>query len=808
MIRVAAALFGVLFILGLAAVGVGAYLFASYGRQLPDYTQLADYEPPVTTRVYAGDGRLLAEYAIEKRVYVPIDVVPQRVVDAFVSAEDKSFFQHPGVDVLGIARAALTNVKNLGSGRRLVGASTITQQVAKNFLLGNEVSLERKIKEAILSFRIERAFTKRHILELYLNQIYLGRGSYGVAAAAVNYFNKSLEDLTIAEAAFLAALPKAPNNYDPDRHPEAALARRNWVIGRMEEDGRITHAEAEAARQIPIELRGRTNTEYVWAPDFAEEIRRELVARYGDKALYEGGLVVRSTLDPTLQKIAKRELRRGLETYDRRHGWRGPLARITLEGAGDTGWQEKLHAVTPPRDLGGWSMAVVLAVHRKGVEIGLADGSRGQIPFAELKWARPWRKEQRIGPPVRRPSDVLAVGDVVAVEAVSVDGKGTPYPEHSYGLRQIPAVDGAIVVLDPHTGRVLAMSGGYSYERSEFNRATQAMRQPGSAFKPFVYLTALEDGYAPTTLILDAPIVIDQGPGLPKWTPANYSKKFYGPTTMRVGLEKSRNLMTVRLAQTIGMKRVAETAKKFGIVDEMPPHLAFALGAGETTLLRLSTAYAMLANGGKRITPTLIDRIQDRRGKTVYRHDDRPCEGCRVSRWAGQPVPDIPDTREQVTDPASAYQVVSMLRGVVQRGTGVRVRAVGKPIAGKTGTTNDSKDTWFLGFTPDLVAGVFVGFDEPKTLGKRETGSSVAAPIFRDFMKAALKDKPAVPFRIPPGIRLARIDAKTGRRAQPGDRYVIYEAFKPGTVPTSQGPVLRGVNASFEAPSTGTGGLY
>lgn len=809
-IRLMAGFFGLFFVAVLAAAAVAGYMFYHYGKDLPEYAQLADYEPPVTTRVYAGDGRLMAEFAVERRVFAPIETVPEIVIDAFISAEDKTFFSHPGVDVFGIVRAAITNVQNLGTDRRLVGASTITQQVAKNFLLGNEVSIERKIKEAILSFRIERAFPKTHILELYLNEIYLGRGSYGVTAAALNYFSKSLDELTVAEAAFLAALPKAPNNYDPERYPEAAKARRDWVIGRMLEDGHISETAAHDAWATPIELNRRTIADTVTADYFAEEVRREIRARYGEKALYEGGLAIRATLDPELQGIAERSLRDGLEEYDRRHGWRGPITQLK-SAAGD--WRDKLAEVAQPAGMSpSWKLAAVLAVRAREAEIGFVDGGRGIIPLGEATWARSTRSGQRVGATVRRMSDVLDEGDVIAVEPLdgAAEGEVTDEAsEGSYALRQIPDVEGAIVALDPHTGRVLAMVGGYTQERSEFNRATQAMRQPGSAFKPFVYLTALESGYSPSTVILDAPISFDQGPGLPRWSPENYSNRFYGPTTMRVGLEKSRNVMTVRLAQKIGMDRVAETAERFGIVDHMPPHLAYALGAGETTLLRLTTAYAMLDNGGKRIVPTLIDRIQDRHGRTVFRHDERSCGECRTRHWSDQTVPKLPDQRAAVTDPASAYQVVSMMRGVVERGTGRRVAAIGKPVAGKTGTTNDSKDTWFIGFTPDLVIGVFVGFDEPRTLGPRETGASAAAPIFREAMEAALDDKPGVPFRIPPGIRLVRVDLNSGRPSSRGR--VILEAFKPGTVPTGREEMVGdayGRPSPTQAPTAGIGGLY
>ena len=826
MVRVLLTIVGVLVLVAVVGAGGVLFIFQNYGRDLPEYRQLADHEPPVMTRVYGGDGRLLAEYAVEKRIFVPIRAMPRRVVQSFLAAEDKNFYTHPGVDILSVVRAALTNVRNLGKSKRPVGASTITQQVAKNFLLTNEVSWRRKIKEAILAFRIERALSKDRILELYLNEIYLGFGSYGVAAAALNYFDKPMGDLTIAEAAFLAGLPKAPNNYHPLKKPKAAKERRDWVIGRMLKDGVITSDEAERARAAPLAVRSRSATEYITADYFAEEVRRQLVARFGEEKLYKGGLSVRTTLDPRLQAIADKVLRQGLEVYDRRHGWRGPIARLA-EGTRldiDTDWRRELIGQPAVPGIGEYLLAAVLGLDRDGADIGFADGKRGRIPLAEMKWARPWKENQKRGPKVSSPADVLVAGDVIIVDAVaapastkpaapaSTKNKGAAYPAGTYALRQIPDVDGALVALDPHTGRVLAMAGGYSYERSQFNRVTQAMRQPGSAFKPFVYLTALDEGFTPSTLILDAPFVIDQGPGLPKWRPANYTRKFYGPSTMRLGLEKSRNLMTVRLAQTIGMDKIAEYAQRFGIVDLMPETLSMALGSGETTLLRLTMAYAMLVNGGKRATPTLIDRIQDRHGETIFRHDRRNCVNCRATFWTDQEVPVIADTRKKVTERTSAYQVVSMLKGVIDRGTGRRIRAVGKPLAGKTGTTNADKDTWFIGFSPDLAVGVFIGFAEPRTLGRRETGSSVAAPLFRDFMAEALKDKKAIPFRIPPGIRLVRVNLATGEVARPGDKKVILEAFKPGTVPSGRSRVLEGESwtaaGGERQPATGTGGLY
>jgi len=807
-------LFGLVLFGGFAAAGAGVYLFWHFGKGLPDYQQLAHYEPPVMTRVHAGDGRLLAEYATEKRVFVPIRAIPRRIIHAVLAAEDKHFYTHPGIDPIGLTRAVLTNIKNYGSGRRPVGASTITQQVAKNFLLTNEVSYSRKIKEAILAFRIERAFSKDRILELYLNEVYLGSGSYGIAAAALNYFNKSLDELTIAESAYLAALLKAPSNYHPVRKKAAALERRNWVIGRMAEDGYITPAEARMAQADDLVVESRAEAEFVTANYFAEEVRRELYDKYGEDMLYTGGLSVHTTLDPRLQEIAERRLREGLIAYDRRHGWRGPITRIEDAPA----FVATLETMEPPKGMGTWNLAVVTGMDDRQASIIVQGVGPAVIPMRELKWARKWLKGEYLGKVVHKPVDVLVLGDVIAVEAVSdyTTAKGKKkktvvYPPGTYALRQIPEIQGSIVALDPHSGRVLAMSGGYDYRASEYNRATQAQRQPGSAFKPFVYLAALDSGFTPSTLILDAPFVIDQGPGLPKWRPANYTKKFYGPSTMRLGIEKSRNLMTVRLAQTVGMEKISEYARRFGIIDNLPEQLSMALGAGETTLLDLTSAYAMLVNGGKQIAPTFIDRIQDRNGHTVYRHDKRPCVGCEAVAWTNQPVPTVPDHRKQLTDPTSAYQMVSMLEGAVQRGTGRRVRAVGKPLGGKTGTTNDARDAWFIGFSPDLTVGVFTGFDVPRSLGPREQGASVASPIFRDFMKDALAGQPPVPFRIPTGVHLVRVNATTGLPAHRGDKGVILEAFKPGTVPTGNSQVLGAEGTDGrggEAPAAGTGGLY
>ncbi len=820
--------FTILFVVAVAAGA--AYLLWDNSRGLPDYTQLAKYDPPTVTRVHAGDGSLIAEYAVERRGFVPVGALPRHLVNAFIAAEDKNFYHHPGVDASALGRALVTNGFNiiLRRSRRPVGASTITQQVAKNFLLTNELSFERKIKEAILAFRIERTFSKQRILELYLNEIYLGYASYGVAAAALNYFNKSLDELTIAEAAYLAALPKAPNNYHPIRKHDAAVARRNWVVGRMLEENYIDSETARQAMSEKLEVVPRAATLVVEAGYFLEEVRRELVDRFGEKRLYEGGLSVRTTLNPRLQRFAERALRDGLVAYDRRHGWRGPIARVVL----DANWVNLVKGVKKPTGLGDWNMAIVLDVGKKEAEIGLADGTTGRVPLSELLWARAWMDEQKLGPEIRRVADVLKLGDVVAVEPVTAyspppkSGKAAPkpatYPAGTYGLRQIPDIGGSIVAVDPHTGRILAMSGGYDYDMSEFNRATQARRQPGSAFKPFVYLAALENGFTPSTIILDAPIVIDLGPEQGKWKPDNYSKRFYGPSPMRLGVERSRNLMTVRLAKTIGMTPIVDVARRFAVNSDMPKHLSMSLGAGETTLLRLTTAYAMLVNGGKSVTPALIDRVQDKVGKTIFRNDTRQCEACLAITWDGQTPPEIADDRQQIAEPTSVYQVVSMLQGVVQRGTGRRVASLGKPLAGKTGTTNDSRDAWFIGFAPDLAVGVFVGFDQPRTLGKRETGSNVAAPIFKSFMASALEGQPTVPFRIPGGIRHVRVNAKTGRLARPGDRNVIVEAFKVGTEPDSDtdyrvldesgegapNSAEDGQPQSTEAPSTPARGLY
>ena len=780
-------------------IAVVIYLFYHYGQDLPDHKQLAAYEPATMTRVHAGDGRLVAEYAAEKRVFVPIGAMPKRVIDAFLSAEDKNFFDHFGLDPISVAGALIQNIANFGSDKRLVGASTITQQVAKNFLLTNETSMERKFKEAILAIRIEDAFTKHRILELYLNEIYLGYRSYGVAAAALNYFNKSLDELSLAEAAYLAALPKAPNNYHPVKKYEAAVARRDWVLSRMTENGNVSAKEAEIARLTPLRIAKRNQEEFVEAAFFTEEVRRWLFDKFGEAELYKGGLSVRTTLDPILQNHADKALRDGLVAYDRRHGWRGPLAHI---GPDQENWLQRFNDLELTLPSVPWHLAMVRDVKQGAAQFTFADGAAGELLLAELKWAREALEGQKRGSKITPPSDVLTAGDVIYVEAVGA----TDDAPAGFALRQIPDVSGALVALNPHTGRVLALSGGFDFALSQFNRATQANRQPGSAFKPFVYLAALDNGFTPASVVLDAPFVIDQGEGLGKWKPENYSQKFYGPSTLRLGLEKSRNLMTVRIAQYLGMDTISEYAKRFNIHPNLPLMPSMALGAGETTVLRLTTAYAMLVNGGGYIEPAFVERIQDRHGRTVYTRDGRDCSACSDIRWAKQQPYLLPDTRKQVADPLSAYQTVSMLEGVVLRGTGRSIKVLGKPIGGKTCTTNSFRDAWFVGFSPDLAVGVYVGFDLPKSLGRRESGGKVAAPIFREFMRSALADTPALPFRVPEGIRFVRVDSKTGLAAGENSKNVLVEAFRIGTEPSRAN--VRADGGDTPILTEGVGGLY
>ncbi len=793
--RLLVSLFSLL-LLGVAlAAGMAVGAYSHYSQNLPEYRYLKDYQPPILSRIYADDGRMMAVVASEQRLFIPFDAIPKRIIDAFLSAEDSEFFAHKGVDPVGIARAALINLQNLGRERHPMGASTITQQVAKNMLLTNEVSISRKIREAILALRLEETLSKQRILEIYMNQIFLGNRSYGIAAAALNYFNKSLDELTLAEAAYLAALPKAPNNYNPVREYAAAIARRNWVLGRMADTGRVSSEEAEIAQKEPLQTRSRDENESVLADYFSEEVRRELVGRFGETQVLQGGLAVKTSLNPMMQNAATKALHDGLVTFDRRErGWRGPVAHL----ADFSDWQKRLKGIAAPAGSDGWQLALVSSVSASEAKIAFADNARGSIPLAELSWARKEYADNKFGPAIRKPADVLNPGDVVMVEPVKQNEQGKPYPEGTFTLRQIPIVQGAIVVIDPHTGRIYAMNGGFSTKISQFNRATQAMRQPGSSFKPFVYMAALDKGYTPASLILDSASDYEQGPGLPLWRPENYGGEDLGPLPLRQGIEKSQNVMTVRLANAIGMATVVEYAKKFGIADEMPELLSFSLGAKETTPLRMATAYGMMINGGKKITPSLIDRVQDRDGKTIWRADARACNNCQSVGWTAELMPpDIPDMREQIQDPRTAYQMVNILQGVVQRGTAARLRDIDFPLAGKTGTTNDSKDAWFVGFTPDLVCAVYVGFDNPVPLGSRETGSSVAVPIFRAFITEAIKGKPPIPFRVPPGLRMVRVNPQTEELAPPSDKSAIWEAFIPGTEPQEGQPLpVLGVDAN------------
>ncbi|HEX9214750.1 MAG TPA: penicillin-binding protein 1A [Bradyrhizobium sp.] len=817
----------VLFLVGVGAV---AGLIWHFSKDLPDYSQLQDYEPPVMTRVHATDGSLLGEYAKERRLYLPIQAVPKLVINAFLAAEDKNFYEHGGIDYTGMARAGLVYLQNYGSNRRPQGASTITQQVAKNFLLTNEVSFARKIKEALLAMRIEKTYSKDKILELYLNEIYLGLGAYGIAAASLVYFDKSVNELTVAEAAYLAALPKMPATLHPVRNRDRAIERRNYVIDRLQENGWIKQADAEKARKEPLAVTSRSNAAHTFAGEyFAEEVRRDIFERYGEKKLYEGGLSVRTTLDPKIQVMARKTMVAGLVNYDEQQGYRGAISKLDISGD----WGVKLAEMKSLSDISPWRMAVVLETSDQSARIGFQPNRElggavskqretGLITLDGVKWARAATGAAK-GRVATGVSQVLQPGDVIYADPLYKDG--TPV-EGQYRLRQIPEVSGAMVVMDPWTGRVLAMVGGFSFDQSQFNRATQAYRQPGSSFKPIVYSAALDNGYTPSTVVLDAPIEIDQGQGAGVWRPENFDTgKYMGPMTLRNALRLSRNTVTVRLAQDIGMPLIGEYARRFGVYDELPNYLSYALGAGETTAMRMVTAYSMLANGGRRVKPTLIDRIQDRYGHTIFKHDQRECRGCDApGGWKNQAEPQLIDRREQVLDSMTAYQITELMEGVVQAGTATVVKEVGKPIAGKTGTTNEAKDAWFVGFSPDIAIAIYMGYDKPRSLGRGNaaTGGHLSAPIARDFLKLALADKPAVPFKVPAGIKLVRVVAKTGMRAGPGETGgTILEAFKSGTAPPDNYSVIGVADADGRMPASqqqqpdsgffmrpGTGGLY
>jgi penicillin-binding protein 1A len=767
-------LIGVAALIGVGFLSVVALIVAA-NVGLPSLTDLQNYEPPVTSRVHAGDGALVAEFAREQRVYVPIEQIPDHVKNAFVAVEDARFFEHSGLDYAGIARAMVSNVGRVLTGQRPQGASTITQQVAGNMLTGRAAecqggisglfcALYTKVREGLVAQRIERVLDKDRILELYLNEIYLGNRAYGVAAAALNYFDKPLNELTVSEAAYLAILPKGPANYQLPRNRERALDRRNYAIGRMLERGYITAEQAEEARAADLEVTNRlAGDQFVAASHFVEEIRRQVQAQYGEDALYNGGLSIRSTLDTRLQLAAARSLRAGLEAYDRRHEWRGPIGRG--DPSGDVAAQ--LGEAQRPPTLSNWIRAMVTGTGNGAITVRDETGATGRLTNDDAQWAAQGARRNR--------DRALSRGAIVYVQR----GQGGRYT-----LKQIPQIQGALVAMDPHTGRVLAMVGGYSFEDADgLNRATQAERQPGSSFKPIVYAAALDYGLTPSTLVDDGPLAIEAGDGT-NWSPENYTQQYYGPTTLRRGLELSRNAMTARVAYEMGAERVLQYGQRLGVYgDDTQAVFALALGAGETTLMRMTTAYGMFVNGGRRIQPIVIDRIQDRTGHTVFRRDQRECPECTAD-WRRQAPPRLPDGREQVIDPVTAYQIVSMAEGVVQRGTATVVNELGYPLGGKTGTTNDYKDAWFIGFSPDLVVGVWAGFDQPRDMGEGETGGRIAAPVFRDFMREALRDTPATPFRIPAGVRLVRVDYTSGLLPTAESTQTILEAYRPDTEPT------------------------
>ena len=726
-----------------------------FSSDLPDYKILSNYKPPVSSRVHSGEGQLIAEYALQKRLFIPYEAIPKKVIYSFLSAEDKNFFSHPGVDAKSISRAIIKNIKNIFSEKRLEGASTITQQVAKNFLLTNEVSLKRKIKEAILAFRIERAYSKERIMELYLNQIYLGQGTYGVAAASLEYFDKAVGDLSYEESALLAALPRAPSKYNPYKSIKRAKLRRNFVLKNLYENSYINKSEYKNLINKKVKTKKRKIKLLEEANFYSEEVRRIVSDTYGYDNLYKGGLSIRSPLNSFYQIEALKALREGLEEYDKRHGWRGPITNLNI-----TDWEKKIEEFKLDKSLK-WKLAKVINISKFSAKIEIESKEMGFIDFENIYWTRKKSFE-----------DLLNLSDIIYVKKIK---------KNEWSLKQLPKINGAIVVMDPYTGRVFAMVGGFSFKLSEFNRATQAKRQPGSAFKPFVYAAALENGFTPSTLVLDAPFVMEQGEGLKTWKPENYGKQFYGPSTLRTGIEKSRNLMTVRVAQKVGLNQISNITNSFGIYNDIPELLSVSLGAAETTLIQLTNAYCTFANGGKKVTPIFIDRIQNRRGKTIFNADKRKCIGCEEISYLKKEIPSIKDNREQIISPETAYQITSMLEGVVKRGTGRKLRNLNLPLAGKTGTTNKNMDAWFLGFTSKLVIGVYVGFDEPKTLGKYETGAKTALPVFKKFVKNAIKRKDAHPFKIPKSINLVLVDVETGLLPNSNTKKMVYESFKSGS---------------------------
>ena len=725
---------------------------------LPDYKKLSDYQPPISSRVYSEDGKLIAEYALQKRLFVPYESIPEVVINSFLSAEDKNFFNHPGVDAKGILRAVFNNIKNLSQNKRLEGASTITQQVAKNFLLTNEVSIKRKIKEAILAFRIERAYSKERILELYLNQIYLGQGTYGIAAASLEYFNKSIKELTYPDAALLAALPKAPSKYNPYKFADLGKFRRNLVLKNLEENNFISKKQLKKFTNSPLNLKKRKIEIVNEANSYTEEVRRSVKENYGFEKLYSQGLSIRTPLNINYQIHAINSLRKGIEEYDQRRGWRGPLANKQK----NKNWEKKLKNIKLDPTLS-WNFAEIINLNENEIDFKiLSDEKKNNLEklyAKDIKWSLRYKKKIQ---------DKFNIGDIIFVKK----------EKNKWLLKQYPKVNGGIVVIDPFTGKVKALVGGFNFKSSEFNRVTQAKRQPGSAFKPIVYAAALENGFSPNSIILDAPFVESQGVGLKNWKPENYGKKFYGPSTFRKGIEYSRNLMTVRIAKILGMDKILELSKKLNIYDEIPELLSVSLGAAETTLINLTSAYAPFVNGGKKIEPTLISRIQDRRGKTIFQSKNMQCQGCDKFIVDTNSLPNIKNNNEQVISEETAYQMTSILSGAVERGTAKKLKTLKVPIAGKTGTTNDNYDAWFIGFSSNLIIGVYIGFDNPKTLGKYETGSKAALPVFKNFVENALFKDDFSDFEIPENIFLTSLNYDTGLKSSLGDKNTIIEALK------------------------------
>ncbi len=724
----------------------------TYSNDIPDYKFLKNYKPPVSSKVYSGEGELVADFSQEKRVFVPYSSIPKNIINAFLSAEDKNFFSHPGVDAKGVLRAVINNISNIISSERLEGASTITQQVAKNFLLTNEVSINRKIKEAILAFRIERALSKERILELYLNQIYLGSGAYGIAAASLEYFDKSIRDINYSEAALLAALPKAPSRYNPYKDIEVAKFRRNLVLKNLLDNNYITSEWYERLKNKEIILSKNKKIYLEDAQYFIEDVRKNVIENFTYDKVYKQGFNINTPINLEFQKIATNSLRDGLISYDQRKGWRGPLTSKIY----NNNWNKDLKKFNLEKSIG-WSLAIVKKINKFSAEIETEDKIQGVIKYKDISWTK---KEFK---------NLLQPGDIIYVKKIS---------DKQFSLQQFPKINGGIVVMDPFTGRILALSGGFSFKKSEFNRATQANRQPGSAFKPFVYALALENNYTPTSLVLDAPLVLDQGDDLKMWKPENYGKKFYGPSTLRTGLEKSRNLMTVRIAQDLGIERIVNFSKDLKIYENPEELLSISLGSAETTLINLTSAYAAFVNGGKLVEPILIDRIQDSEGNTIYNNNLRQCIDCNQISYLSNDYPKIQNNYKQIFSPETAYQMTSILEGVVKRGTGKKLRDLNLNIAGKTGTTNKNTDTWFIGFTSNLLVGVYVGSDSPSPLGKYETGSKTALPIFKDFITQAVKKSDARPFKAAEDTIMMVVDPKTGQKAKFSTKNTIIEVFK------------------------------